>query len=195
MNSLDLEYELEAACFGLPVVDARVTLVRQGVPLGTLRTWPPVGFTTIELTGETFQPAPHGTPAHIYGVPARTSADLREPGWHLVDLLAVPVATPELMVPRLGLARALGEENISPAIALNEPLQVHQTALQWLQSGRIGVVPLDGTDLYDLLGFVPQVVAQNPDHGRLLERGLRPPPTPRPEVYVFADAVQEARHG
>ncbi len=184
MTPDDLATEMDAACLGLPVVDARIALVRRGVPLETLRGPWAVGYTRIETDGNTYQPCPSGRPAFIIPEPIRANDDWADPDWQILDLVAVTPTAPAEIYTRRGLAWALGAYNARYAVYSGEPLTVHRTPFAWLRANRQGIAIVDASEMSLHLSWCSAVIGADVMHARQLRSQLLPPEIPVPQVLV-----------
>lgn len=194
MKGCDLAMELESACFGLPVVDARIRLVRQGVPWGALHHPLPVGYTRIETDGETYQPVPNGFPAYIIAEEIRTNDDLANPQWEILDLIAVTAERAPRIFTRKGLAWALGAWTVSASIITGEPLRTYRTPFGWLRANREGLCVVDERELWHNMCWLDRIVGQDLDHARHLRQSIRPPEITIPEILVPDLRREEIQH-
>lgn len=184
MITADLARELEAACLGMHVVDARLSLIREGIRPDVMPGGRELGCTRIERFGDHYQPMPGGEPAFIIPEWIRVNDDLADPAWKILDLTAVPLAEPTTVLIRLGLAWGLGTWAISRALAFDQPLDIYPTVFHWLQAGRNGLVIIDDSDVWCHLGWVREMRVHCPDLGRHLDHILTPPILPKPDILV-----------
>lgn len=95
---------------------------------------PLLGITRIATDGGYFTPADEGPAAFLVAVPDPTGAP--------ADILAFNASTPRQWWLRRGDAAILGEPALDRAMALDEPLPVLSSPLDWLIAGGSGVVLL-----------------------------------------------------
>jgi hypothetical protein len=107
-------------------------------------------------------------------------------GGNIIDLVAFRMDTPRSFWPLTGSAAVLGDDEIDRASAMGEPLQVHESPLDWLRAGRRGCVILDWVHCWPFyLGRVPALQFENREFaGRAA--ALMQRPLPVPSIFVRA---------
>ena len=122
----------------------------------------------------TFELAVAGDNAVVVG------ADLLDDG--VEDLIAWYPTRPDKWWRRLGFARLLNEHGVLRAMGCRKPLALWRSPFHWLRMGCEGVTVLDWPLALPLLRGVSEVVAEDVDHGREVERRLRERRGPRISV-------------
>jgi hypothetical protein len=101
-------------------------------------------------------------------------------GGTIVDLCAFGIDD-ERIGTWQGNALVLGQDAIVAPFPGQDPLQIWRTPAGWLRAGRTGVVLLK-EGAADWLGHVPAVIAEDIEHGAVLERLL-----PATRIFVWSD--------
>ena len=163
--------------------EAMQWLLVAGVPRPVLTTPAGIagafGVATIQTSPDgTYEPAHTGTGAIVIGV--------HGPDLELVDLCAFHPASPGCWHLRLGLAEFLGAEAVDKAAFLREFLKLYRTPLLWMRGGCQGACVLDWRIARTVLLSVPELVAEDLDHGEEMERRLRErdPLLPRISIQI-----------
>jgi hypothetical protein len=182
VSALDLRSELAAA--ESAVRQQHLDHIRAlGVAPATVaelgRDFPSFGVATIEMRRDTYAPGP-GPAAFVHPVVADGA---------IVDLLAWRSLQPERWWLRLGVAWALGIDNLTRH-DLAEPLRIADTPLNWLRGGARGIciVDYDSPEIRSLQS-VDAIEVDNGKFGELLLREIsRPARVPRVVVERCARA-------
>jgi hypothetical protein len=123
--------------------------------------WPGVGLIRIKVSGQRYEPAPHGFDAFIL---PEVDDDI------IIDLITWRVGHPQRWWQRNGNASVLGADNFRAAKFLGEPPVLQPTPERWLVEGGRGCVLLEGN--VDLIAEFPLVRCRSTPHKRQLEREL-----------------------
>lgn len=128
------------------------------------------GVARIRTEGNCYEPDPDGQQAII--VPVSLSYETCELDPY--DLVAWHPAEPGRWFARRGAADILNPEAIERSVSMDEPLQVRETPLAWLQGGMTGIVVLDWTAHLPLL-LPPklEICCATPELGHRLLNQLR----------------------
>ena len=143
------------------------------------------GIGAIEPTRKrTFQFNPDGKPACIIPVCRDYSFDCFE-NTH-TDLIAFDTSQPSRWLSLYDTEPILNPEAVERAITClgtDEVLRVHETPLDWLRAGRVGIVILDwSANLQVRLGGVRRIYTTSPMLAMRLEKALTLPTWPSPEI-------------
>jgi len=131
---------------------AHVDLIDVLVDLGLLRS-PEWGFDYVRRVGDLYEP-------HISGIAALIVPAIKD--GMLIDLVACSLANRNFRT-RLGIARAVGEDDIVIARQSGVRLPLFEDPLHWLRGGGRGAVIIDWTQVQFALAGVLGVACQSKD--------------------------------
>ena len=174
---IDLATEMVDALDGL---DERAErwLRQRGVPARVIHEHPgPVGVATIETDMmSTYQPAESDARAFIQPV------WLGEKFSEICDLIAWQPDRPDRWWTRRRSGEQLGAQHLDWAEINQTALIIRRSPLSWLRSGGRGVFVADWPAALPRLRQVPVLIAEELEHGVVLERRFAEPVMPVPEI-------------
>ena len=185
---IDLRAELLSAVAALTDED-RGVLADFGIPPPDISRFRMCGIARVRVRRSgLYEPDDSGHVAIITPVRVETPASPESPQpdiythWGpIVDLVAWHPAAPERWALRAGAAEWIGL--VEPQYMDPEPVPIHRSVLDWLRSGRVGLVPLafQPAEVYRLLSWCRSIRAADEEHARELQRALSHP-WPQPNV-------------
>ena len=165
MSMFDLIGELECTT---QQTAAKRWFLDEGVPRPMLTTCLGIdgmfGVARVRIDADgTYEPAEDGVGAIVVAVIEHNE---------LSDLLAFRTTDPSRWWLRLGLAGYLGEAVVDYAAFMSMSLRLNRSPLSWLQAGCNGAVVLDWRFASSALLNVPEIAAEDIEHGEEIERRL-----------------------
>jgi hypothetical protein len=174
-------FALEQFDWGHPTEAETSWLVRQGISLeALLKPWP-IGATNVDVSRGAFVPMENGERVLTF-----VCFDRGFP----IDVVAWQPRTGKLAL-YSGLAFCLGDVDdiFNPATSFDgHCLHIHATPLEWLQSGRDGIVIVKPKLARAYLGHLPSVFCPKPDHARKVRRWVR---VPQHNPKIFTATAKE----